>query len=68
MAGAGLLGRDAASLCAGATSRRIQDLFHNEGLIERLTVQMNQVVNPLADQIDRASPYVAMFRRGFLSL
>jgi predicted nucleotidyltransferase len=68
MAGARLLGRDSASLCEDDTIRRIQSLLHKEDLVEKLILQMNQVVNPIGDQVDRATAYVGMFRRGFLGL
>jgi predicted nucleotidyltransferase len=65
MAGARLLGRDAAGLCEDDTRRRIQTLLQQEELVEKLILQMNQVVNPFGDRVDRAAAYVGMFRRGF---
>jgi predicted nucleotidyltransferase len=68
MAGARLLGRDAATICLAETKHRIQDLLHNEALVDRLILQMSQVRNPFGDREDQAADYVQMFRRGFLSL
>lgn len=66
LAGAELLGRDAARICQEKTLRELQALLGSEQLVDQLARQMNRTSFVDEAQVERAANLLQRFRRGFL--
>ncbi len=66
LAGAQLLGRDAARICHRDTGARIRALLDSDALVEQLIVQMPGARFSEDLREERTSDLLARFRRGFL--
>lgn len=66
LAGAELLGRDAARICQQETLRQLQVLLSSERLVDQLARQMNQTSFIDEAQVERVANLLQGFRRGFL--
>jgi predicted nucleotidyltransferase len=66
LAGAELVGRDAARICQEETQRQLQALLDSEQLVDQLARQMNQTSFIDEAQVQRSANLLQRFRRGFL--
>lgn len=66
LAGAELLGRDAARICHEQTLHQLQSLLGSEQLVDQLARQMNRTSFIDEAQVEWAANLLQRFRRGFL--